>query len=287
MRLDPSRDGSELAIATQLRRRRRRLLAAVGALTVATLSSAGWAVWAEISAGRQTVFWQPTGFSPSGQVPAPLTADSAPVQLVVAPPPPPPPPPAPSPRVVGLSEPKSAVVPRRPLATPVRDSVSPPVPPPPVLVTITEPPPPRVIPPPPPPPPRTVVDSATARASREAQMALAAEAGLRGLHGRLRDAISRADRGELERLWPPGTGAGGSRERFLDFVASFRPEATLGPSEPPTILGDIAQSKGTIVMTWRGNFGVSRSASATFVLALRRSGDTWTSEGIHLTARFP
>ena len=118
-------------------------------------------------------------------------------------------------------------------------------------------------------------------------MALAAEAGFRGLHSRLFDAISRADRGELEALWPPGTGASGTRERFLDFVVRFRPGATLGPSESPTILGDLAQSKGTIAMTWRGDFGVTRTASATFVLALRRSGDSWTPEGIHLTARFP
>ncbi len=293
MRLDPSRDRTDTDIASRLSRRKRSLLAAVGAMTIATSSSAGWIAWAELSASTGAVFWQPSGFRESGTEATssglePLTTDSAPTMLVVTPPPPPASPgrlrPAPergsSPvRTEGST--RRSPPPAPPPASPVAPTETT------VVLTVPRLPIATVLPLPPPPPPPSVVDSASARALREEQMRLAAETGLRALHGRLRAAIAGADREALSILWPTGLGSRGSRDRFFDFVDDFRPEATLGQFESPAILGDMSQSRGSITMSWRGDFGVSRTATATFVLALRRSGNSWTVEGVHLTARFP
>jgi len=293
MRLDPSRDRTDTDIASRLSRRKRQLLAAVGAMTIATSSSAGWIAWAELSASPGAVFWQPSGFRASGtdttsSGPEPLTTDSAPTLLVVTPPPPPASPRRPRPTPEGGSSPV-----RTETAAPSTRPAPPPAPPvasAETTVVLTVPrrlPTATVLPLPPPPPPPTVVDSAAARAHREEQLRLAAETGLRALHGRLLAAIAGADREALGVLWPPGLGSRGTRDRFFDFVEDFRPESTLGQFESPAILGDMAQSRGSIAMSWRGDFGVTRTATATFVLALRRSGETWTVEGVHLTARFP
>ncbi len=294
MRMDPARDRADLAIASRLGRRKRQLLVAAGAMAIATSSSAGWVAWAEMSASSRTVFWQPSGFSAADQgmadpsplpvSPSPSPSDSAPTVLVVTPPPAPLPPP-------GRRQPSpTGSIPReRPGGPP---GASTPVPPPvsidtPRVVPIPVLPPARVLPLPPPPPPPSVVDSAGARALREEQRKLSAETAARALFTRLHGAITRGDRAELALLWPPDLGSRSFRDRFLDFVDDFRPEAVPGQIESPAILGDVAQSRGTIAMTWRGDFGVTRTATATFVLALRRSGDSWTVEGIHLTDRFP
>lgn len=292
MRLDPSQDSTDTDIASRLSRRKRQLLAAVGAMTIATSSSVGWIAWTEMSASTGTVLWQPAGFRTSGtdatfSEPEPLTTDSAATMLVTPPPPPASPERLLRPALEREASPdraERAARPTRPAPQP-----APPVAPVETTVVLTVPrlPTATVLPPPPPPPPATVVDSAADRAHREEQLRLAAETQLRALHGRLHAAIAGADRAALGVLWPPGLASRGSRERFFDFVDDFRPEATLGQFESPAILGGMSQSRGSIVMSWRGDFGVSRTATATFVLALRRSGDTWTVEGVYLTARFP
>ncbi len=292
LRMDPTRDRMELALASQLGRRKRRLLVAVGAMTIATSSSAGWVAWAEMSASSRTVFWQPSGFGASDEGVAdplslavsPSPSDSAPTVLVVTPPPATLPPPTPRRRQPrgGTDAPERPVpssVASTPLAPPSADT--------PRVVSIPVLPPARVLPLPPPPPPPSVVDSVGARALREEQRKLAAETAARALFTRLHGAITRGDRAELALLWPPNLGSRSFRNRFLDFVDNFRPEAVPGQIESPAILGDVAQSRGSIAMTWRGDFGVTRTATAAFVLALRRSGDSWSVEGIHLTDRFP
>lgn len=293
MRLDPSRDRSDLAIASRLNRRKRLLLVAVGAMTIATSSSAGWVVWAELSANTGAVFWQPSGFSVgeadiASPAPGPVMTDSAPTLLVETPPPAPLSPRRPRP----TPEERPSTPPRAEGEGQSTRSIPEPAPPPvspetTVVLTVPRLPPARVLPLPPPPPPPTVVDSAVARTLREERLALAAETGTRALHSRLHSAIARGDQAELTALWPPEQGSRSFRNRFLDFVDDFRPEAALGQLESPAILGDVAQSRGSIAMTWRGDFGVTRTATATFLLALRRSGNSWAVEGVRLTERFP
>lgn len=146
------------------------------------------------------------------------------------------------------------------------------------------PPPPPQPPPPPPPPPATA--NPPARSADEDR----AEAGsvLRGGAARLVAAINARGDADLAQLLPENQAGDGKRlTRFLKLIKDYGPRATLGGVDQPTLVGDHAEGRFSLSLSWRGDFGVTSRKSGMFLGVLRRADGGWRFDGARLLDNLP
>ena len=166
-------------------------------------------------------------------------------------------------------------------ATPARETV----------VTKVEPPAPVAEQPPPPPPPPvspprdTVAAEAKPRPDPEAVRRAAVRELDAGIQRFVADIVAKQV-GSVGTLYPVA-GDATRRERFLDFLRTAAPGATLKGTDPPVVNEPSAESSFTIAFRWRGDFGVERRKDVHFAATARRSGDAWVLVGVRLLEAFP
>jgi hypothetical protein len=85
----------------------------------------------------------------------------------------------------------------------------------------------------------------------------------------------------------PAAGDVKRRERFLNFLRTAAPGATLRGADQPAVDETSAESPFTLAFQWRGDFGVERRKDVHFAATARRSGEAWVFDGVRLLEAFP
>jgi len=117
--------------------------------------------------------------------------------------------------------------------------------------------------------------------------ALRAAAG-RDLNGgiqRFAQAVAARQVAEVAGLFVPGEAR--QRERFVQFLKESAPTSTFGATEPASVTETQGEATFTLLLKWRGDFGVEKKKSVRFQASTGRHGDDWTFAGVRLLENFP
>ncbi len=77
------------------------------------------------------------------------------------------------------------------------------------------------------------------------------------------------------------------RDRFVQFLGDASPTASFGATEPAEVTETAGDAAFTLVLKWRGDFGVERRKAVRFQASTRRRGDNWAFAGVRLLENFP
>ena len=77
------------------------------------------------------------------------------------------------------------------------------------------------------------------------------------------------------------------RDRFVRFLRESSPVSTFQETEPAEVTETAGDAAFTLVIKWRGDFGVEKRKSVRFQASTRRQGDTWSFAGVRLLENFP
>jgi hypothetical protein len=126
-----------------------------------------------------------------------------------------------------------------------------------------------------PPAPRVDMEALRAAAARD----------LNGGIQRFAQAVAGRQVAEVAGLFAPGEAK--SRERFVQFLKESAPTSTLQATEPVSITETQAEAAFTLLLKWRGDFGVEKKKAVRFQASTGRRGDEWTFAGVRLLENFP
>lgn len=146
--------------------------------------------------------------------------------------------------------------------------------------------------PPPPPPPPPVEEPRDTAPVRAAPPAVDLEGSRRAATSDLNAGILQFSRAVTAReasvvaaMFSPTDAR--RRDRFVQFLGDASPTATFGATEPAEVSETAGDAAFTLLLKWRGDFGVERRKSVRFQASTRRRGDNWAFAGVRLLENFP
>ena len=152
-------------------------------------------------------------------------------------------------------------------------------------------PPPAPPPPPPPPPPAPApveaprdTAPAPAREDPEAVKAAATRSLSRGIE-QFAAAVSARELGTVSTMFSSADAR--RRDRFVNFLRDGSPTSALQGTEPPEMTETAADAAFTLMIRYRGDFGVEKRKAVRFQASTRRQGEDWTFAGVRLLENFP
>lgn len=77
------------------------------------------------------------------------------------------------------------------------------------------------------------------------------------------------------------------RDRFVQFLRESSPVSAFQQTEPAELTETAADAAFTLLIRWRGDFGVEKRKAVRFQASTRRRGDEWSFAGVRLLENFP
>ena len=152
-------------------------------------------------------------------------------------------------------------------------------------------PPPAPPPPPPPPPPaptpvETPRDTAPTppKADPEAMKAAATRSLTQGIE-QFAAAVSARDVGNVSTMFFASDAK--RRDKFVNFLRDAGPTSALQGTDAAEVTETAADAAFTLMVRYRGDFGVEKRKAVRFQASTRRQGEEWTFAGVQLLENFP
>ena len=155
---------------------------------------------------------------------------------------------------------------------------------------VQPPPPPPAPPPPPPQPPPAPVEAprdtvaATPPADPEAMRAAATRSLDTGIQ-QFAAAVSTRELGTVSSMFAPADAR--RRDRFVNFLRDASPSSSFQATEPAELTETAADAAFTLMIRYRGDFGVEKRKAVRFQASTRQRGADWVFAGVRLLENFP